>query len=46
MTNFLHIKGHTYRVNRWKELVETWRVNGATIVVCGLNGIGKKTMEI
>jgi len=40
---------HAYRVNCWKEFVETWHVDGITIVevpFCGLKGIGKKTTEI
>jgi len=40
---------HAYRVNRWKELVETWHVGGVTIVgvpFCGFKGIRKKTTEI
>jgi len=38
---------HTYTVNHWKELVETWQVDGVTrSAPCGLKGIGKKTMEI
>jgi len=42
-------ESHAYRVNRRKELVETWNVDGATIVgvpFCGLKGIKKKTTDI
>ena len=40
---------HAYGVNHCKELVETWHVDGVTIVgvpFCGLKGIGRKTTEI
>ena len=38
-----------YRVNCWRELVETWHVDEVTIIrvpFCGLKGIRKKTTEI
>jgi len=40
---------HTYKVNRWNELAETWHVDGVIIAgvpFCGLKRIGKKTIEI
>ena len=40
---------HAYKVNHWKELVETWHLDGGTIVglpFCDLKGVGNKTMEI
>ena len=40
---------HAYRVNPLEKSVESWYVDGATIVgvrFCGLIGIGIKTMEI
>ena len=40
---------YTYRVNHLKELVETWHVDGVTIVgvpFCGLKGIQKETTQI
>ena len=40
---------HAYRVNSFEESVENCYVDGATIVgvpLCGLKGIGIKTMEI
>ena len=40
---------HDYRVNRLKELVETWHVDGvsiASVPFYGLKGIGKKTTKI
>jgi len=33
---------HAYRVNRWKELVETWHVDGVIIVGVPFCGIGGK----
>jgi len=39
---------HTYRVNQWKELDETWHIDGVTIIgvpFCDLKGIRKKTTE-
>jgi len=36
---------HTYRVNCWKELDETWHVGGVIILgvpFCGLKGIHKR----
>ena len=43
MIKFLHEKRlkvcHAYKVNHWKELRETWHVDGVTIVgvpFCGL----------
>jgi len=37
---------HTYRVNRRKELVETWHLDGVTIVGMPFVRIGKKTVKI
>jgi len=40
---------YAYRVNHWKELVETWNVDGVTIIgvpCCSLKGIGKKATEL
>jgi len=39
---------HAYRVNRWKELDESWHVGGVIIVgvpFCGLKGIWKKITD-
>ena len=54
MIDFPYKKGQrsvtpSYRVNQWKELDETWRVSGVTIVgvpFCGLKGIQNKTTDI
>ena len=40
---------HSYRVNHWKELVETLHVHGVAIIgvpFCVWKGIRKKTTEI
>jgi len=53
MIDFSHKKRskvcHADRVNRWKELDETWHVGGVIIVEVpfyGLKGIQEKTTEI
>ena len=47
MTNFLHKNRlkvcHIYKVNRWKELVETRHVNGVTII--GVSFVIQKESE-
>ena len=53
MADYLHkelsMVCQAYRVNCWKELVETWHADEVTIIgvpFCGLEGIGTKTTKI